>query len=312
MNFSDKKYLEGLKNILKNRIEDSHTIYDCFYQLIEGLPVDAFDNLIKLMMNSKKLNKGNLTKEDCYNMLQNIKLEEGKKKIILSLAYNCLDSGLLLTDAKNEYGFNKSDWIAHSLQEARLCSIIASKCGLDSDKAFKLGILHDYGRKFEHSFKHVTIGFEKLYDLGYYDEAIGCLTHSFLNGNFFACYSPSNLYTVDDKLNAIPLDDKITNTDLFIFLNNYKYSSYDRVLNIADLMATSKKVVSPVDRILDIEKRRKMEGKQREFFLFELSKSIIWLLKHMKKEINTRNFEELSNEIYNNVVNKEKEKIAIY
>ena len=39
MNFSDKKYLEGLKNILKNRIEDSHTIYDCFYQLILNYPL---------------------------------------------------------------------------------------------------------------------------------------------------------------------------------------------------------------------------------------------------------------------------------
>ena len=95
------------------------------------------------------------------------------------------------------------------------------------------------------------------------------MSYSFvLNGNFFACYAPSKNYIVDENLNTIPVNDTFTNSDLFNFLSNYTYSDYDRILNIAYLMATEELVVPLEIRILGIEKRRKMEGKQRDFFMF--------------------------------------------
>lgn len=39
-------------------------------------------------------------------------------------------------------------------------------------------------------------GFNNLFSLGYITESIGCLTHSYLNDNYFACYNPSDEYKV--------------------------------------------------------------------------------------------------------------------
>lgn len=315
MNFSDRKYMEGIEKLLKADIVNIHSTLDCFYQLIEEVEPDRLDNLIQLMMDDKKLmDYRELSKEECYHLLQNKKIDEVYKKIILDLAYHCIDSGMPLGNSINEFGINKSSWISHSLQEARLCSSIASKCGLNSEKAFRMGLLHDYGRKYSHGSMHIILGFEKLFDLGYYEEAIGCLTHSFLNGNYFACYAPSKNYMVDENLNAIPVNEKIVNSDLFSFLANYTYSDYDRILNIADLMATDEMVVSPEKRILDIEKRRKMEGKQKAFFLFQLSSTISWYLNKigitpLEVETDIIDFHNLSNLLYEEVNSKKSTKV---
>ncbi len=306
MNFSDKKYVERLTEILNSDIENSHSELDCFYQLIDGVEIDILDNLIRLIIDNRKLiGYDELTTKECYNLLQNKNIDDFYKRFFLDLAYQCIDSGLHLGNSVNELGLNKSSWISHSLEEARLCSIIASKCGLDDKKAFRLGLLHDYGRKYNQGFKHVILGFEKLCDLGYYGEAIGCLTHSFLNGNFFACYTLSKDYIVDDNLNAIPVNQEVIHSDVFHFLSNYTYSDYDRILNIADLMATSTMIVSPEKRILDIEKRRKMEGKQREFFISQLSTSIKWCLGKLginSEEVCDLDFTNISELIYNEIM----------
>lgn len=305
MNFSDQKYIDDINRLLKTNIVNYHSIPDCFYQLLDSVDLDMLDNLINLIIDNKELiGYDELSKEVCYSLLQNKELNNSYKKVFLDLAYKCIDGGMYLGSGINQYGINKSSFLSHSLQEARLCAVIASKCGLDCEKAFKLGLLHDYGRKYNHGSLHITLGFEKLFDLGYYEESIGCLTHSFLNGNYFACYAPSKNYVVDDKLNVILINEQVINSDVFSFLSKYTYSDYDRILNIADLMATDNMIVSPEKRILDIEKRRKMEGKQREFFIFQLSTTINWCLNRMGTNIledSLTNFTDISNLIYKEV-----------
>lgn len=299
MNFSDEKYIKGLNQLKERDIVNMHNKFDCFYQLIEGIEPDVLDNLMQRMqLNSNQ----SLTKEECYNLLQNKAISDSKKEEILRLAYQCLDENIPLGNSLNEFGINKSNWLAHSLQVAKLCSIIAKKCGLDDEKAFRLGILHDYGRKYDHGIKHIMIGFEKLFDLGYYEESIACLTHSFLNVNILAIYAPSNSYVIDENKNAIPVDDSITHNDMYRFLSTYSYSDYDRILNIADLMATEEGIVAPKERILDIEKRRgmKLEQSKREFFLLQLFDTIVWCLNKMNVDIRktTMDFEKASDTIY--------------
>lgn len=310
MDFSDKSYVRKLNNILNTKLESTHDKYDCFFQLINGVKKESLDNLIKLML--EFIQSGHkLTEEDCYKMLQNTNLDKSLKETIFNLAYNCLDKGLPLGNNINEYGFNDSNWIGHSLQEARLCSIIASKSGLDQDKAFRLGILHDYGRKYTQSFRHVVEGFEKLSDLGYYEESIGCLTHSFINGNYFACYNPSKDYIVDENLNAITVNEELKKTDVYQFLSRYYYTDYDRILNIADLMATHAEIISPENRILDIEKRRKLEGRQKEYFFSQLQNAILWCLQKMNIDLDdysTKDFKELSDLILKVVNDKKNDK----
>ena len=147
------------------------------------------------------------------------------------------------------------------------------------------GILHDYGRKTTHSFEHVTRGYEKLVDEGWENEAVAALTHSFLNGGRCASNeSAEEGFYVDEKGNSAwkPETEK---DDITLFLENYKYSKYDDILNVADLMATSSGIVSPYDRIQDIATRRKLDPTNRGYFLAEFTNKLIEFLKESGAEI---------------------------
>ena len=88
----------------------------------------------------------------------------------------------------------------------------------------------------------------------------------------------------------------------------YNYTYYDRILNLADLMASANGVITPEKRILDIEKRRKMTGNQRKFFIKELSETIYWYLKKINipdELISLNDFESLSNLLYKSIYSKE-------
>lgn len=293
MNFSDEKYNLILEDILNNKIKGSHDIIDCFYELINGVSLDTLNNLVKEIM---KVNP-NLKMEESYLLTQDKETSKGTKEDILNLAYNLIDNNQGISTHINQYGYNISSWITHSMIEARVCMMLAERCSLDKEKAFKMGLLHDYGRKYTQTFSHTIIGFEKLVDDGFYDEAVGALTHSFLNGNYFACYNPSKSYIVDDNLKPIPVSNEVINNDMYRFLKRYSYTSYDRILNLADLMATSSEITSPDERIIDIEKRRKMEGRQKEFYINELLKTINWCLEKMGYS-ECDNFSDASNKIY--------------
>ena len=159
--------------------------------------------------------------------------------------------------------------------------------GFDSDKAFRMGLLHDYGRKYEQNFKHVIIGFEKLYDLGYFEEAIGALTHSYINGNTYAIFEP--------------LSKELLECDIYKFLEIYEYTDYDRILNLADLMASANGVLEPRLRIEDIETRRKITKEQKEYFLNELVKLINYILKMIGEKENIEDFNTASLKIYKKI-----------
>lgn len=68
MNFSDKKYVERLTEILTTNKENYHSELDCFYQVIDGVEPDRLDNLIRLMIENRKLiGYDELTEDECYN-----------------------------------------------------------------------------------------------------------------------------------------------------------------------------------------------------------------------------------------------------
>ncbi len=281
MNFSDEKYKIGLYNLINSKIVNVHDKTDCFYLLISNVDSKDLDNLLNLMVDFS-----DLSKEECYKLLQNKKIPYALKNKFLELAYRCLDLGMPLGNNLVN-GFNTSNYLAHSLEVARVSSNIANKMGLDSDKAFRMGLLHDYGRKYEQNFKHVIIGFEKLYDLGYFEEAIGALTHSYINGNTYAIFEPLNKEALE--------------CDIYKFLKTYEYTDYDRILNLADLMASANGVLEPRLRIEDIETRRKITKEQKEYFLNELVKLINYTLKMIGEEENIEDFNEASIKIYKKI-----------
>lgn len=66
----------------------------------------------------------------------------------------------LLLDAKKD---NPGKWVDHSRVTAHCAEKIAMHCGMDADKAYVLGLLHDIGRKFGvFHLRHVSEGYKYM------------------------------------------------------------------------------------------------------------------------------------------------------
>lgn len=115
--------IDEINERLKN--ETYHDRYDCFFELINSLDIDFLDNLIELMQE-----RFNLSKNDSYKMIQNKDTLKELKIKVFDLAYECIDNHKTLGSGINQYGFNKSAFLSHSLEEARLCSLMAEKANL--------------------------------------------------------------------------------------------------------------------------------------------------------------------------------------
>ena len=77
---------------------------------------------------------------------------------------------------------NPGLWVAHSRCVAECAGKIAGACdGLNPEKAYVLGLLHDIGRKFgTRHLGHVYDGWKYMGELGYPEVGRVCLTHSFV------------------------------------------------------------------------------------------------------------------------------------
>jgi hypothetical protein len=271
--------------------ESEHTFSDAFLVLIKDVKFDDLSNLcymIKDYYNSLS-NPIELSVEDCYKLTQSDNLSDIEAQIIVDLAQKCIKNGNHLgSKTINDGKINTSSWISHSFYSSEVCGTLATKLGLDENTAKIVGLLHDYGRKFDHTFSHTLKGFEALTDIGWDNEALGCLTHSFVNGG--RCSNNEQAidgFYVDENGNA-KWQEGTEKDDITLFLENYEYDEYDMILNIADLMATDKGIVSPYERIADIATRRIIDPTNRAYFLAELTNMLINFLN--KINCNDSNF----------------------
>ena len=263
-----------------------------FFLLIHNLSKEELNNLCKYIQNYFYESNPSemLSLEDCYTITQNTNLNEEEKNTIYQLAKSCINDGFHLgTKTINNGKINTSSWLSHSINAALVCQTLATKLNLDDKCAETLGLLHDYGRKLDHSFNHTILGFEELINIDCYPEAIGCLTHSFLNGGRCSNNEPAvEGFYVD--INGNPKwKQNAPKDDLTLFLENYKYSQYDYILNIADLTATDTKILPPHERIADIATRRKIDPTNRAYFLCDLINTLINFLN--KTNCNTKNYQ---------------------
>ncbi len=138
---------------------------------------------------------------------------------------------------------NPGPWGNHSRTAAHCAEAIAAKSGMDSEKAYALGLLHDIGRKFgKRHLGHVSDGYSYMMSLGYDDVARICLTHSFNEkdiskyiGNFDTTEEETTL--IKEGLNAIELDD------------------YDRLIQLCDSIAGADGVMDQIERMTDVKTR---------------------------------------------------------
>lgn len=248
-----------------------HSLPEAFMLLINGVEKENLNNLCK------ELSKyyPDLTEEECYELTQGKgKIFENNSSVVSSVIFNCAND--CLSQGKhmgsNEIAggkINTSSWISHSIYEAQVAGKLAQMMGLDKDKAMTLAILHDFGRKKVHTFEHVTQGFDDLVKLGWEDEAIATLTHSFINGGRCANCDPAEEGFYLDENGEPRWESEDCKDNVAKFLELYSYDDYDDILNVADLMATDRGIVSPAERVADVATRKTPDSKNRNYFLCE-------------------------------------------
>lgn len=140
---------------------------------------------------------------------------------------------------------NAGEWVNHSRYAALAAERIAEKIpGLDNEKAYVLGLLHDIGRRDGVSdLLHILKGYEFMITEGFPLVARISLTHSFVLKD--AHKARNNWDGSEDQL---------------LWLQNYldaiEYDLYDRLIQLCDALAHSSGYWLIEKRIVDVAIRR--------------------------------------------------------
>lgn len=138
---------------------------------------------------------------------------------------------------------NPGPWGDHSRTAAHCAETIAAACGLDANKAYIVGLLHDIGRKFGiRHLGHVSDGYSYMMSLGYDEAARVCLTHSFPSlrlddyiGKFDT--TPEELELIQRNLSAVEL------------------GVYDKLIQLCDALSGAEGVMDMNARMDDVQRR---------------------------------------------------------
>ena len=138
---------------------------------------------------------------------------------------------------------NPGPWGNHSRVAAFCAERIAKAAGMDAEKAYVLGLLHDIGRKFgiKH-LAHVYDGYQYMMDLGYADAARICLTHSFCEHSIEGYVGKFDV--TEEQLQLIK--------DI---LEKTEFDDYDLLIQLCDSLAGGESIMNIEDRMLDVKRR---------------------------------------------------------
>lgn len=139
---------------------------------------------------------------------------------------------------------NPGPWVAHSKITAHCAEKIASECnGLNIEKAYVLGLLHDIGRKFGvRHLGHVVDGYRFMMLKKYDEVARVCLSHSFNNKSISDYVGDFDLSQEEFLLVTSALDEMV-------------YDDYDRLIQLCDALAGADKVLDVEERMIDVKNR---------------------------------------------------------
>ena len=146
---------------------------------------------------------------------------------------------------------NPGPWREHSLGVARAAEYIARECGMDADKAWICGAMHDIG-KYEGvtAMRHIVAGYELMLQKGEPDIARICLTHSFPLPRIEAYMGPHNIGPEGERLVmdalSTPMDD------------------YDKLIQLCDGLAWNEGVCLMEKRMINVMRRKGVSPVQLE------------------------------------------------
>ena len=150
----------------------------------------------------------------------------------MNLLPSRIEAENILTEAQTKnHNFWSIPLAEHCKVVARFAETIAIKCGLDADKAYILGLLHDIGRYEEpQGDYHVFGGYTVMKARGYESVARVCLSHSFPYQDIRA-YGGGGYKGEPQEIDLIKK-----------FLNDVTYDDYDKLIQLGDALGKSEGV----------------------------------------------------------------------
>lgn len=161
---------------------------------------------------------------------------------------------VILNRLSKPYPFKDRDAYAfHTRNVARFAKIITERIScLNPEKAYILGLLHDYGKRInerEENRFHGREGYEEMLKLGYDDVARICLTHTFHIQNFS-----------DEEYNYPKEWLDWAKTKLL----NIEYDDYDRLIQFCDMLTEDFNFVTIEQRAEGITRRYHLSTAQKQ------------------------------------------------
>lgn len=143
---------------------------------------------------------------------------------------------------------NPGPWRAHSLTAARAAEAIANACGMDAERAFVFGALHDIGRyEGVRGLHHAIAGYELMTRKGESEIARICITHSFPR------------MRVDDAASELDMTDGELEF-MKNFLSTRPADDYDRLIQLCDSISLPEGVCLMEKRLVDVALRHGVGG----------------------------------------------------
>jgi len=177
---------------------------------------------------------------------------------------------------------NPGLWVEHSRYVAEAAALIAKyDKDLDEDTAYVLGLLHDIGRMNGiHYVRHSIDGYNYALEKGYDLVARISITHSFLCNN------------IDDICGEMDLT-KSEYKFVKNYLSNIEYNSYDKLIQLCDVLALPSGFCLMEKRMVDVVMRYgftdftlekwKKTFEIKEYFEGKIGKSIYSILTGIEK-----------------------------
>jgi len=138
---------------------------------------------------------------------------------------------------------NPGSWKRHSLSAAENARLIGQKAGMDGEKAYVMGLLHDIGRREGvTAIRHIFDGYDYMMSLDQPEIARICLTHSFPERDirtYFGAYDCS-----EEQLEF-----------LRGVVENKAYDDYDRLIQLCDAISLPDGACIMEKRLVDVALR---------------------------------------------------------
>lgn len=139
---------------------------------------------------------------------------------------------------------NPGPWEQHSESTAENARRIAAKVpGMDPEKAYIMGLLHDIGRRAGVTgMLHLIDGYDYMMTLGQPELAVICLTHSF---------AVKNIEYFEGKHDCAPQQKAFIKD----FLENHEYDDYDKLIQLCDAVSLPEGACIMEKRFVDVALR---------------------------------------------------------